>query len=152
MSTEIESRELPIFEVNGTEEFYVCRKFFLSTEVLALKMEQGKSTNGNVLIFYVLNREDKVKCLNKLRKLYGVFTEYKYIIIREYDDIEIFHNFFINTGVLALNMEEGKSGTDDAITFYVLNLNDKCKVISNIHKLYRTFTKYRYIRIAEYRN
>ncbi len=149
MGSKVMSRELPAFEIHGTEEFYIYRNFFLTTGVLALKVEQGESGSENVIVFYVLNNDDKVKALGSLRKLYHVFIEYRYVIIRKYDEFDIFHNFFMVTAVLALKVEQGKTKDGNTIIFYVLNRDDD-KVHDNLSGLYRTFRGYNRIIIRKY--
>jgi hypothetical protein len=80
----MKSRELPTFEVHGTEEFYVFRNFFLTTAVLPLRVERKDPYNGNAIIFYVLNETDRIKALGNLKKLYNIFNDYKHVIIKEF--------------------------------------------------------------------
>ncbi len=94
MSTNMKSRELPAFEVHGTDEFHVFRNFFLTTAVLPLRIERKDQNNGDAIIFYVFNDEDcgrisnsdRLKALGSLKNLYRVFDCYKYVIIKEIKD------------------------------------------------------------------
>ncbi len=74
-----------MFEIHGTEEFYVFRNFFLTTMVLPLRVERKDQYNGDSIIFYVLDDLDRVKALGNLHKLLYIFNGYRHVIIKNYN-------------------------------------------------------------------
>jgi hypothetical protein len=82
------NRELPMFEIKGTEEFMMCGKFYDNTMVLPIKVERHVYNNGNhrnTIIFDVIDEEDRLRALGSLQKLRNAFREYDIIIIKKYE-------------------------------------------------------------------
>ena len=81
-------RQLPHFEVCGSEQFRIFQEFFSNTMVLPVKVSEFVYHDGehdNTIVFDVIDDTDRCQALGSLSKLREVFSvSYKNIIIRTY--------------------------------------------------------------------